>query len=110
MAGVFFCSIMYFYWRDDATILKTLFDLAAITYGPLLGLFAFGLISEKKPIEMLVPFICIASAIATFFLRANSQALFFGYQLGFETLIVNGLLTFAGLALASKDEAPSGAR
>ncbi len=97
MAALFLLSILYFQWRNDATILKTLFDLAAITYGPLLGLFAFGLISKRKPNELLVPFICIASAIATFFLRANSQAIFFGYQFGFETLILNGLLTFLGL-------------
>ncbi len=110
MAGVFLLCILWFYWRQDPTIIKTLFDLAAITYGPLLGLFAFGLFSKSKLLEAAVPLVCINAALGTFLLRAHSTELFFGYQLGFETLILNGLLTFIGLWLVSKSWEAAGAR
>ncbi|MBK6775274.1 MAG: sodium:solute symporter [Flavobacteriales bacterium] len=97
MAVVFMGCIMWFFARKDGTIVKTLFDLAAITYGPLLGLFAFGLFGKGKPREVLVPFICVAAAVITYFLRDNSVFLLGGYQMGFETLLVNGGLTFLGL-------------
>nr|MBP6574607.1 sodium:solute symporter [Flavobacteriales bacterium] len=97
MAVVFMGCIMWFFARKDGTIVKTLFDLAAITYGPLLGLFAFGLFGKGKPREVLVPFICVAAAVITYFLRDNSMFLLGGYQMGFETLLVNGGLTFLGL-------------
>lgn len=99
MAAVFLLCILWFHWRNDGSIIKTLFDLAAITYGPLLGLFAFGLLWKGHPREPLVPVVCVLAAVLTYFLRACSARLFGGYQMGFETLIVNGLLTMAGLWL-----------
>ncbi|MFZ1688178.1 MAG: sodium:solute symporter [Flavobacteriales bacterium] len=101
MAGLFLLCILWFFQRQDPTIIKTLFDLAAITYGPLLGLFAFGLLGNRKPREALVPVICIAAAVATFFLRMYSAELLGGYQMGFETLLVNGALTSLGLWASS---------
>lgn len=97
MAGVFMMCILWFFQRQDATIINTLFGLAAITYGPLLGLFAFGLFAKGKPVEAWVPAITILSAVVTFFLREYSPELLGGYKMGFETLLVNGALTFAGL-------------
>jgi hypothetical protein len=94
--------VMWFYWRQDATIIQTLYDLAAITYGPLLGLFAFGILTRRGTREFAVPVVCVLAAVVTFCLRANSAAWFGGYKMGFETLIVNGLLTFAGLWLTSR--------
>lgn len=102
IAVLFLVLIMWFYWRQDATIISTLYDLAAITYGPLLGLFSFGIFTRRLLHEPLVPVICILAAVATFWLRAYSKELLGGYQMGFETLIVNGLLTFLGLALISR--------
>ena len=102
IALLFLALIMWFYWRQDPTIISTLYDLAAITYGPLLGLFSFGLFSRRLVREPLVPLVCVLAAFATFWLRAYSQRLFGGYQMGFETLIVNGILTFIGLALISR--------
>ncbi|MEO8067272.1 MAG: sodium:solute symporter [Flavobacteriales bacterium] len=97
MAIVFLLCILWFFHRKDGTIVKTLFDLAAITYGPLLGLFAFGLFGKGKPREVLVPVICVVAAVLTFFLRKYSADLLGGYQMGFETLLVNGALTWFGL-------------
>jgi Na+/proline symporter len=110
MAVIFFGAILWFYSRNDGTIIKTLFDLAAITYGPLLGLFAFGLFAKERVLERAVPLVSICAALGTYYLRAHSKEFFWGYQLGFETLILNGLLTFFGLWLVSKSRAGDGAR
>ncbi len=102
IAVLFFFLVMWFYYNRSDKIIDTLYGLAAITYGPLLGLFAFGIISRAQTTEPLVPIVCIGAAIATYLLRQNSAELFFGYKMGFETLIINGLLTFVGLWITSK--------
>lgn len=101
IAILFHALVMWFYWRQDESIINTVLDLAAITYGPLLGLFSFGIMTRLSPREWLVPFVCVFSAIASFWLRMESKSLFGGYQMGFETLIVNALFTFLGLMLIS---------
>jgi Na+/proline symporter len=97
MAVVFLGCIMYFHWLQSGTVLKTLLDIAGFTYGPLLGLFAFGIITRRAVNDGVVPIVCIAAPLITFLLKSFSPQLFFGYQMGFETLLVNGLLTFLGL-------------
>ena len=80
-----------------------LFDIAGYTYGPLLGLFSFGLfIKNRQPNDKAVPFIAILSPIISYLLNIYSEELFFGYKFGFEILIVNGLLTFIGLLIFSR--------
>ncbi len=80
-----------------------LFDIAGYTYGPLLGLFSFGLfIKKRNPNDKVVPFIAILSPVISYLLNIYSDELFFGYKFGFEILIVNGLLTFLGLLIFSK--------
>jgi Na+/proline symporter len=106
VATVFLGCVMFFHWLQSGTILKTLLDIAGYTYGPLLGLFAFGILTQRTVRDRRVPFVCIAAPVATYFIRTYSTDLFFGYQMGFETLIVNGLLTFAGLwVIARKAQA-----
>ena len=104
IAILFHVLVMWFYWRQDESIINTVLDLASITYGPLLGLFSFGILTKRSPREWLVPFVCIFAAAASYGLRMESKTLFGGYQMGFETLIVNGLLTFLGLLLISTGE------
>lgn len=99
MAAVFMAFILYFHWLATPTVIKTLFDIAGFTYGPLLGLFAYGLFFKGKPMEHWVPVVCIAAPIATYFIRLFSKELFFGYQMGFEVLLVVAGLTMVGLAL-----------
>lgn len=89
-------------------MIQLVFDLAVITYGPLLGLFAFGLFTRHRLHERMVPLVTVNAALGTFYLRTHSTTLFGGYQLGFETLLLNGLLTAFGLWLVSTDEAASG--
>jgi hypothetical protein len=80
-----------------------IFRVASYTYGPLLGLYCFGLFVKTKTVkDKLVPFICLLSPALTFFISENSKALFFGYIFDNELIIVNGLITFIGLLLISK--------
>ncbi len=82
--------------NDDAVIGK-LFTVASYTYGPLLGLYSFGLFSRFAVKDRLVPLICLLAPAACYFLNEYSVVWFNGYKFGFELLILNGLLTFAGL-------------
>ena len=108
IAVLFFGFVMWFYQRQDDSIINLLYGLAAITYGPLLGLFAFGILTQRQTREPFVPWICIAAAAASYYLRAYSKELFNGYAIGFETLPINGLLTFLGLlAISYKSPQPN---
>jgi len=92
--------ILYNTINDDAIINK-LFTIAGYTYGPLLGLFAFGLFVKRSSNDKLIPFICLASPLICYFVSSNSVS-WWGYQFGFELLMLNGLITFVGLLLISK--------
>lgn len=84
--------------NDDAVINK-LFTVAGYTYGPLLGLYAFGLFNRKAVNDKRVPFVCLLSPLLCYLLNEYSVQLLFGYKLGFELLIINGLITYLGLWL-----------
>ena len=75
--------------------------LAGYTYGPLLGLFAFGILTQRVVRDRFVPLIAIGAPIICFLIDKYQRALFGGYEIGLELLIINGVLTFAGLWLAS---------
>lgn len=96
--------IMFRPFHNDSLIDK-IFEIAGYTYGPLLGLYTFGLfVKNRKPNDKYVPIIAIASPIVSYVLNLYSKDIFFGYQFGFEILIVNGLLTFIALLSISKKE------
>ena len=73
------------------------FKVAGLTYGPLLGLFGFGMLTRYKIKDRLVPIVVIASPLLSWLLNNYSEQLFSGYQIGFELIIINGALTFWGL-------------
>jgi SSS family transporter len=102
MSGLLVLTIMIFRWVNDESVISAVFRVAGYTYGPLLGLYAFGLFTKLNVRDKLVPTICIASPILTYVINANSEAWLGGYKFGFELLILNGALTFVGLLLASK--------
>jgi len=102
MAVLFLAFVLYFHWLATPTVIKTLFDIAGFTYGPLLGLFAYGLFFKGKPVERWVPLVCIAAPIITYVLRLYSKEVFFGYQMGFEVLLVVAAITMLGLALIGR--------
>lgn len=93
--------ILLFRLINNDSIIAQLFTAAGYTYGPLLGLYAFGLFTKRKPVDRWIPHVAIASPIISFVLDYWSAELFGGYEIGFEILIINGLLTFIGLWLVS---------
>jgi Na+/proline symporter len=96
--------LVFKYFISDESVIAKIFTFANYTYGPLLGLYAFGLFTKLKVKDAMVPFICLASPIFTYV--ANSIALAsFGFDFGFSLLILNGALTFLGLYLFKKQEA-----
>ena len=85
------------------SLIDKVFEIAGYTYGPLLGLYSFGLfVKNRRPIDKIVPYIAIASPILSYLLNMYSVQLFNGYRFGFEILIINGLITFTALLLTSK--------
>ena len=89
----------------NESLIDKVFDIAGYTYGPLLGLYTFGLfVKGRKVIDRAVPYIAIASPVVSYFLKMYSPQLFGGYRIGFEILIINGLLTFLSLLVFSKKE------
>jgi len=84
----------------DDSLVDTVFKVASYTYGPLLGLFAFGLAFKMRINDNWVPFICILAPVISFTINMNSNEWFNGYSFGYEILLVNGLLTWLGLFLS----------
>lgn len=104
-ALLYLLVIILFRPFHNESLIDKIFEIAGYTYGPLLGLYSFGLfVKKRKPIDKLVPIIAISSPIISYVLNLFSKELFFGYQFGFEILIVNGLLTFTALLLFSKKQ------
>ncbi len=93
--------IIFKYVLED-NVISSLLQVAAYTYGPLLGLFAFGIFTKFEIKDKFVWIIAIISVVLSYFLDSNSTTLFNGYQFGYELLIVNGFITFAGLYLIKK--------
>ena len=80
-----------------------IFKVASYTYGPLLGLYAFGLFMKTKTVhDKLVPIVCVISPLICYLLAKNSALLFGNYVIDNELIIINGLITFIGLLFISK--------
>ena len=101
IALIFFISILIFRSLNDRAIIDKLFTIAGYTYGPLLGLFSFGLFTKRQVNDRITPFVAILSPVTCYFLSMYSVQLFNGYKFGFELLLLNGLLTFMGLFVFS---------
>lgn len=102
-AFLYFLVIIIFRPFHNDSLIKMLFDIASYTYGPLLGLYSFGLfVKRRTPKGIWVPIIAVLSPVVCFIISKNSAAWFNGYKFGFELLILNGLLTFLALLLVSK--------
>lgn len=94
--------IMVFKAVNNESVISAIFTVAGYTYGPLLGLYAFGLFTRFKVRDKWVPLVAIFSPVFCFFLSKYSATLFNGYEFGFELLMVNGAITFLGLLLLSR--------
>lgn len=101
-AAIFLVFVLIFKWVNDPSMIGLLLKIAAYTYGPLLGLFTFGIITKRIVNDALVPYICIAAPIICFILDKYQKSLLGSYEVGLELLIINGTITFLGLLLISK--------
>jgi Na+/proline symporter len=102
-SALFFVVIGLFHIFNTQELIAAVFNLAGYTYGPLLGLFSFGLFTKYGVKDKFVPFVCVASPIITFMLEMQAQTLFGGF--GFAKLILNGAVCFLMLWLIRKDRA-----
>ncbi len=99
---IFFIMVMVFRTINDKSIINVILSLAGYTYGPLLGLFAFGIMTKRILNDGLtVTIICILSPLLSYLISRYSVDIFGGYQIGIELLVINGLFTFLGLWLIS---------
>ncbi|MBQ8502226.1 MAG: sodium:solute symporter [Bacteroides sp.] len=102
MSALMILTIIIFYYLNDDSAINAVYSLAAYTYGPILGMFIFGMACKKPVHDGLVPVVAVASPIICYILQSNSEKWFGGYQISFELLIINGLITALGLCLLIK--------
>lgn len=98
---LFLLIIIVFKEINERSVIDAVLQVAGYTYGPLLGLFSFGLLTSRHVKGKLVPLVCVLSPILSFIISSHSAEWLNGYKFSIEILILNGLITFAGLYLIS---------
>ncbi|KEQ28536.1 sodium:solute symporter [Pedobacter antarcticus] len=93
--------ILIFKVINNDSVVNSIFTAAGYTYGPLLGLFSFGLLTKRAVHDKLVPYLCLASPVLCYIINSNSMH-WFGYTMSFELIVLNGLITFILLWLTGK--------
>lgn len=101
-AAILFLVIIIFRALNNEAVVNAIYTAAGYTYGPLLGLFSFGLFTKFSVKDRYVWIVAILSPVICYILSLNSELLFNGYKFGFELLIMNGFLTFTGLFILRK--------
>lgn len=101
-AFLFLLLVLGFKAADNPSMIGVILKLAAYTYGPLLGLFAFGMLTARMPNDRLVPLVTIGAPVLCAILEYNQAYLLGAYRLGLELLLINGILVFAGLYAISR--------
>ena len=102
VALVFMLFIIAFKAINSTSVIDAIYILCSYTYGPLLGLFAFSLLTKRQVNDRWSPWVCIASPLICFAIDTLTSQ-YVGYKFGYELLMLNGALTFAGLALIKKE-------
>ncbi len=97
--ALMFLTVLGFYWINDQSVINAVFIIAGYTYGPLLGLYAFGLFTKHRVKDKAVPVLAVSAPILAYIISSNSENWLWGYKFGFEVLILNGLLMWVGLYL-----------
>ncbi len=103
VSAAFVVFILLFRSLNSTSVIDAIYVLCSYTYGPLLGLFAYGLLTRRGVSGRLVPWIAVASPVVCFAVDSLSKTVF-GYTFGYELLMLNGLLTFAGLWITGRKE------
>lgn len=96
-AGLFLLMVLMFKVINNQSMIGVILKVAAYTYGPLLGLFAFGILSKRVVNDKLVPFVCMAAPLLCALLDFNQAKLLGSFQIGLELLVINGALVYLGL-------------
>jgi len=99
---ILFFVILIFNEINDQSVINSIFKAAGYTYGPLLGLFFFGIFTRYNIEDKYSTIVCVISPFLSYLINIYSQDILFGYIFGFEILILNGLITFTGLYLIKK--------
>jgi Na+/proline symporter len=102
-ATILLIVILIFRALNDEAVIRAIYTVAGYTYGPLLGLFSFGLFTKYAVKDRYVWIVAILSPVCCYILSSFSETLFNGYKFGFELLILNGLLTFIGLLILKRE-------
>ncbi len=105
-AVIFLACVFIFREVDNGSVISTLLQIASYTYGPLLGLFAFGILTKRAVNNSLVPIICLLAPTLCYILQDNQESLLGGYKIGLELLIINALFAFVLLYVFSKKQTP----
>ena len=100
VAFVFMLFIIAFKAINSTSVIDAIYILCSYTYGPLLGLFAFSLLTKRQVNDRWSPWVCVASPLICFAIDTLTSQ-YVGYKFGYELLMLNGALTFAGLALST---------
>lgn len=103
-ALIFLGCVFFFREVDNGSLIQTLLVVAGYTYGPLLALFSFGILTRRRINEKMVPVICVLAPVACYFLKQHEANWLGGYKIGTELLIINAALAFILLILFSKKE------
>mgnify|MGYP003291190913 CR=1 FL=1 len=101
-AVLFLALVLGFHALGNPSMITVILTIAAYTYGPLLGLFAFAIFTKRRPIDRWVPAVAVAAPLACFAIDHYQSAILGDYRIGLEILVLNGAITFAGLWLVSK--------
>jgi len=101
MCAVFVLFILFFKMVNSTSLIDAIYIICGYTYGPLLGLFAYGLLSKRGVNDCLVPYIAVASPLLCYAIDYGVGQMT-GYHFGYELLMLNGLITFVGLYLSSR--------
>lgn len=102
MAVAMFLVICILHRLNSTNVIDAVYTLASYTYGPILGLFAFGILTKWSVKSRYVGIVAVVAPILCFVLQQNSERWFGGYKFSYELLIVNALITFVGLMLLIK--------
>ncbi|OUP12139.1 sodium:solute symporter [Mediterranea sp. An20] len=100
--------IVIFYELNNDSAINAVYSLAAYTYGPILGMFIFGLACRKRVRDRWVPLVAVLSPLVCYVLQSHSEAWFGGYQISFELLLINALVTVCGLCLLIRKDKKTG--
>ncbi len=108
VAAFFLVFVLIYKWVNDSSMIGLILKIATYTYGPLLGLFSFGILTRRQVRDKLVPLVCVAAPVICYILDKYQQTFFGHFEIGLELLIINGVLTFLGLfAISGKVVSPA---